>query len=140
MSFLSLTTIIQSEKAEKETIEAQLTNNSLDIRLKQKTSSNEADMINTQCNEEVAQIRNEMAQMDDKTCDEYKELMNEIEELKDERDRKLSKIESEATDYETIKDTENQTLQSRLEAVSADIESYEEARQGNIEDSFGYFQ
>lgn len=140
MGLADLNTTIQSEKIYKNDLEAQITNNSQDLRLKQKHSSADSAEVNANYAADAELIRNEMNSLDDKTGAEYEELMAELKELQDDRDRQLTEIEEAATDYQNKIDIENDTLQTQLEAVNADIKGFEEARDQDIEDGFGYFQ
>lgn len=140
MGFADLNQTIRTEKLHKNDLEAQITNNSQDLRLKQKHSSADTAEINDNYEADAELIRNEMQGLDDKTGAEYEELMAELKELQDDRDRQLTEVEQASTDYQNKIDIENDTLQTQLEAVNADIKGFEEARDQSIEDGFGYFQ
>ncbi len=131
---------IQNYIAKEQDLQAELTDNSMDLRLKQKYASDEQAGITKKYDIQEDMIQEQMDAMDDKTCDEYKDLMAEIKELKDAEDVELKAIEQAQTDMETQIQNENATLESQLQAIQADREGLEEARKSDIEDSFGYFQ
>ena len=120
-------------------IDAELIDLSEDLRLKQKESASEIDNIRASFTLEEELIRNKMSDSD-KVGNEYKELMNELAEMQDERDRKISKVESEAKDYESFIDIQKTNLETQRQAIDADLQGMKEYVKEDVEKSFGYFQ
>ena len=118
----------------------QMTDNTLNLRLKQKYSSDTISQIHSKYDQEEQLIRDEINALEDKSGNEYEELISELKELKEEEDAEIEKTEEESNDYETHIELENAQLETRLEAIKTDNESYKECLEGNIEKSFGYFQ
>ena len=118
----------------------QVTDNSMDVRLLQKYSSDEVSKINHKYALEEEMVRNEINQLDEKSGSEYDDLMAELKDLKDAQDKELERVEEKNEDAESAKTLENDNLEVRAEAIRADKEALEEAMQKEIEDEFGYFQ
>jgi len=124
----------------KTTLEGQLTKNSRDTILYQKQSNGKIEQIHKYYTNEKELIKNKMNEIDDKTSPEYEELLQEYNELKDEEDQLCEIVEKDSTDYEQAKTTENDSIENRLEAIKADLESTEEQQKEKIESEYGYFQ
>ncbi len=131
---------IQNYIAKEQDLQAELTDNSMDLRLKQKYASDEQAGITKEYDMQEDAIQEQMDQIGDKTNDEYQDLMAEMLELKDAEDAELKAIEQAQSDMETQIQNENASLETQLQAVQADREGLEEARKEDIEDQFGYFQ
>lgn len=131
---------IQMYKAKKNDLEAQLTSNSMTLRMKQMHSSNELGNIHDMAREQQQVVKDQISELGAKDTPEYKELMAELESMRDEEDRLASQLEAESSYYEDWIGTQNTTLETQLEAINADLEGMEQMRQESIEDNFGYFQ
>ena len=141
MSESSLQSAIYLNEAREETLTNELTDNSMDLRLKQQHSSNDVQAIRDKYAPEKDRINNEIQDLDKtEQREEYQDLMTELKELKDQEEREVEKIENETNDYETIIQTENETLEVQVEEISASTETYKEMLKENIESEFGYFQ
>lgn len=127
-------------KAKKNDLEAQLTSNSMTLRLKQKHSASELASIHDEAREKQEFVRNNINSLDDKTGNEYRELMSELESLRDEEDRMAAQLEAESSYYEEWMQTQNTSLETELQAINADLEGMEEMRKQSIEKNFGYFK
>ena len=95
----------------------QMTDNTLNLRLKQKYSSNTISQIHSKYDQEEQLIRDEINALEDKSGNEYEELISELKELKEEEDAEIEKTEEESNDYETHIELENAQLETRLEAI-----------------------
>ncbi len=126
--------------AQRQSIENQMTDNSMESRLKHKYSDNVVTRIHRQYDEEQSMIQNQMDAIDDKTSDEYKELMAELKDSKEEEDKAVEREENKATEYQDRIDRENAVLEDRLSAISADQEAWDNAINDDIQDNYGYFQ
>lgn len=133
-------TTIQLYKSKKHDLQNQVTFNSLTLRLKQKHSANTVEQIHQKYGQEETMIRNEMKGLEDKTGNEYMDLMAELQELQDEEDRIVTEEEQKAKDFESKIEIQNASIETQLQAVTADLEGLEEMRKENIEKVFGYFQ
>jgi predicted nuclease with TOPRIM domain len=113
----------------------------MDLRLAQKHSSADIDRIRAQYAPEEERIRNEIEGLDKlEQQDEYQDLLRELNDLKEEKESKIARREDEASDHETIVQSENESLEVRLEDINAEKESFQEMLKQNIEQEFGYFQ
>lgn len=121
-------------------IQNQMTDNSMELRLKHKTFANETTKIHRKYDEEQSMIQNQMDSIDDKTSDEYKELMSELKDSKDAEDKAVEQVEIKSTEYQDRVDRENAVLTDRLTAITENQEAWDSARKDNIEKTFGYFQ
>lgn len=126
--------------AQRQSIENQMTDNSMESRLKHKYSDNVVTRIHRQYDEEQSMIQNQMDAIDDKTSDEYKELMAELKDSKEEEDKAVEREENKATEYQDRIDRENAVLEDRLSAISAYQEAWDNAINDDIQDNYGYFQ
>ena len=126
--------------AQRQSIENQMTDNSMESRLKHKYSDNVVTRIHRQYDEEQSMIQNQMDAIDDKTSDEYKELMAELKDSKEEEDKAVEREENKATEYQDRIERENAVLEDRLSAISADQEAWDNAINDDIQDNYGYFQ
>ena len=126
--------------AKAQDIEAQMTNNTMDLRLKQKHSAQMIDQINFKYEQEKDLVRNEMDKNPDKVSSEYLELMSDLNELKEKESKEVERQEEESTDYQNHIEQENATLESQLKAINADKEALKETLKSNVEKVFGYFQ
>ncbi len=126
--------------AKAQDIEAQMTNNTMDLRLKQKHSAQMIDQINFKYEQEKDLVRNEMDKNPDKVSSEYLELMADLNELKEKESKEVERQEEESTDYQNHIEQENATLESQLKAINADKEALKETLKSNVEKVFGYFQ
>ena len=126
--------------AQRQSIENQMTDNSMESRLKHKYSDNVVTRIHRQYDEEQSMIQNQMDAIDDKTSDEYKELMAELKDSKEEEDKAVEREENKATEYQDRIDRENAVLEDRLSTISADQEAWDNAINDDIQDNYGYFQ
>lgn len=141
MSQSSLQSSIFLNEARSETLTNQITDNSSDLRLLQKYASNDIQNIRDKYAPEKDRIQNEIASLDKiEDRDEYVELATELNDLKEAENREVEKIEKELNEKETEVQFENETLEVQLEAVNADIESFEEMLKEAVEKNFGYFQ
>ncbi len=121
-------------------LEAQQINNSMTIRIVQKTAAAKISEIHSRYDVEKEQVRNEINNLDDKAAsNEYEDLMAELNDLKSEEEREVEAVEQQANDRETAIQLENDNLSTRLEAMKADDEAIDEALQKDIESEFGYF-
>ena len=126
--------------AKAQDIEAQMTNNTMDLRLKQKHSAQMIDQINFKYEQEKDLVRNEMDQNPDKVSSEYLELMADLNELKEKESKEVERQEEESTEYQNHIEQENATLESQLKSINADKEALKETLKSNVEKVFGYFQ
>ena len=141
MGSSSLQAAIFLNEARAETLQAEITDNSMDLRLHQKHSSTEIADVHAQYAPEKERIQNEIAGLDKiEQQEEYQNLMTELKELREEEEAEVQQIEDETNDYETIVQTENEMLEVQLEEVNTTTESFQEMLKQNIEDEFGYFQ
>lgn len=141
MSTSSLQAAIFLGDAKAETLTNELTDNSMDLRLDQKHSSNEVTKIRSEYAPEKERIRNEIKELDKaENPNEYQELLGELNDLKEEEEAKIAKVEDELKEKETQIQSENETLEVQLEDVQTQTESFKEMLKQNIEDEFGYFQ
>lgn len=131
---------IQSYKQKSSDLEFQATQSYEIKMLKQKISANEKEEVILEFNTDKEIVRNKMDGIEDKTSQEYKDCLTEIQELQDAKDDALKLIEDEAKRYEDEIDQEVSMIQTRKEAVDADIESLEQARQEDIEKFYDMFQ
>ena len=120
-------------------IEAQMTDNSMNIRLLEKYQSNSIKDIHYRYNLQEDAIQEEMDELDINS-DEYAQLKEELQDLKELEDQEVSQVENETADKETPLQTENDYLETKLEAIKADNEALDEAIKQDIDDNFGYFQ
>ncbi len=131
---------IQSYKQKSADLEFQATTSYETKLLKQKISANEKADVILEFNTDKEIIRNKMEGIEDKTGSEYKDCLAELQELQDAKDDALKLIEDEAKRYEEEIDQEVSSLQTQKEAVDADVESLEQARQEDIESFYDMFQ
>jgi len=141
----SLTLTIRSMKAQKADLTAQIIDNQEALLLTQKYSSTETERIGKYFEAEEERIKLESGDNPDALIAEYTELMDEdtkekIKELKDEKDQIMKTKTEELNQAETIIQIENEQLQTRIQAITADLEGFEEARKQNIEEEYAYFQ
>ena len=137
--FVELLTIL-TQDALIEDVTNQITDNTMDLRLKQKYQSNAIAQIHDKYNLEEELIRDEIDKLDDKSGDEYEDLMRELQELKEMEDQEVKAEEEKASDYETKMQLENDNLEVRKEAMEKNVEAFQEALNQSIEKNFGYFQ
>ena len=137
--FIELLTIL-TQDAMVEDVTNQITDNTMDLRLKQKYQSDAIAQIHAKYNLEEELIRDEIENLDDKSGEEYAELMEELQELKDMEDQEVKAEEEKASDYELRMQLENDNLETRKEAMEKNIEAFQEALNQSIEKNFGYFQ
>lgn len=141
MSTSSLQTAIFTNDARAETLTNELTDNSMDLRLAQKHSSNEIQDVRNKYSPEKERIRNEIADLDKiEQQSEYQDLMAELNDLKTEEEAEVARIEDEMNDHETEIQLENETLEVQLEEINTTNESFKEMLKENVEKDFGYFQ
>ena len=141
MSSSSLQSAIYLNDARAETLTNELTDNSMDLRLVQKHSSNEIAEIRQQYKPEKDRINNQIDSMDKvEQQEEYQDLLTELRELKEAEEQEVAKIEEKLSDQETLMQTENELLEVQLEDINAQTESFKEMLKENIEKNFGYFQ
>ena len=120
-------------------IEAQMTDNSMNIRLLEKYQSNTIKDIHYRYNMEENALQEQMDDLD-VTSDEFAQLKEEMQNLKEMEDQEVAQVENETADKETPLQTENDYLETKLEAIRADNEALEEAIKQDIDKNFGYFQ
>ena len=137
--FIELLTIL-TQDALVDNVTNQITDNTMDLSLKQKYQSDTIAQIHAKYNLEEDLIRDEIDNLEDKTGDEYAELMEELQELKEMEDQEVKAEEEKASDYETRIQLENDNLETRKEAMEKNIEAFQEALDQSIEKNFGYFQ
>lgn len=141
MGSSSLQSAIFLNEARSETITNELTDNSMDLRLEQKHSSNEIADIHAHYAPEKERIQNEIAGLDKiEQQDEYQDLMTELKELRDQEEAEVAQIEEDMKDQETAIQAENDILEVQLEEINTTTESFKEMLKQNIEQEFGYFQ
>ena len=139
MSSLDLT--IKNLILTEEELTNQMTDNSMDLRLTQKYSSNDIETIRTKYAPEKERINNEIEALDKiEERDEYQDLLTEMKELKEQEEAEITRAEEELSDDETMIQLENETLEVQLEDVKAQKESFQEMRKQNNERIHGYFQ
>lgn len=139
MSSLDLT--IKNLILTEEELTNQMTDNSMDLRLTQKYSSNDIETIRTKYAPEKERINNEIESLDKiEERDEYQDLLTEMKELKEQEEAEITRAEEELSDDETMIQLENETLEVQLEDVKAQKESFQEMRKQNNERIHGYFQ
>ncbi|MBQ4647482.1 MAG: hypothetical protein IJB79_09060 [Candidatus Gastranaerophilales bacterium] len=140
MSTSSLQAAIFLGDAKAETLTNELTDNSMDLRLVQKYSSNDIEAVRAKYNPEKEQIRNEIAELDKtEQADEYQDLMTELKELREEEEAEVEAIEDKLNEYETEVQAENETLEVQLEDINAQTEVFKEMLKSNVEEEFSYF-
>ena len=141
MSSSSLQATIYLNEARAETLTNELTDNSMDLRLLQKHTSNEIAQIRQQYKPEKDRINNKIEGLDKiEQQEEYQDLLTELRELKEEEEEKIATVEEKLSDQETEFQTENELLEVQLEDINTQTESFKEMLKQNIEDNFGYFQ
>ena len=141
MSSSSLQSAIYLNDARAETLTNELTDNSMDLRLIQKHSSNDIENIRQKYKPEKERINNEIDSMDKiEQQEEYQDLLTELRELKEAEEAEVAQVEEELSDQETLMQTENELLEVQLEDINAQTESFKEMLKENIEKNFGYFQ
>ena len=138
MSSLFLSLTVKTLKAEQETITNQLTDISEDTRVDSRYAANAKASVDQEYDIQAEMIKSEMELIDDKTCPEYEELLQELNDFKEERDKKMQRIEDEEIYKEEARDNEKVILESKLQAVNADIETFKEGRDKAIEEEFSY--
>lgn len=138
MSSLFLSLTVKTLKAEQETITNQLTDISEDTRVDSRYAANAKASVDQEYDIQAEMIKSEMELIDDKTCPEYEELLQELNDFKEERDKKMQRIEDEEIYKEEKRDNEKVVLESKLQAVNADIETFKEGRDKAIEEEFSY--
>lgn len=138
MSSLFLALTIKTLKTEQETVTNQVADISEDTRVDSKYSANEKAAVNNEYDIQAEMIKSEMELIDDKTCPEYEELLQELNDFKEERDKKMQRIEDEQAYKEEVRDNEKVILESKLQAINADIETFEEGRDKAIEEEYSY--
>lgn len=138
MSSLFLSLTVKTLKAEQETITNQLTDISEDTRVDSRYAANAKASVDQEYDIQAEMIKSEMELIDDKTCPEYEELLQELNDFKEERDKKMQRIEDEEIYKEEKRDNEKVILESKLQAVNADIETFKEGRDKAIEEEFSY--
>lgn len=136
--FIELLAIL-TNKAQAESLTNQMTDNSMDLRIRQKYASDEISQINEKYDAEKDLVRNELANTDNMSA-EFDLLMAELNDIEENRDREVKAVEEEINDYETHIQLENDGISTRKQACEANIESFEQALDDNIKDTFGYFQ
>lgn len=141
MGMFNLQAAIYTNEAREETLTNELTDNSMDLRLRQKHSDNDIQAIRDKYAPEKDRINNEIEDLDKvEQREEYQELITELKDIKDQEEREIEQIENETNDYETIIQTENETLEVQVEEISASTETFKEMLKESIESEFGYFQ
>lgn len=141
MSTSSLQSTVFLLELQAETLTNELTDNSMDLRLEQKYSSNEIDNIRAEYAPEEERIRDEIESLDKiEQRDEYQDLLTELKDLREEKQDKIEKVEDETSDYETEIQVENENLEVILEDVNAQTEVFKEMLKQNVEEESGYFQ
>lgn len=131
-------TILLSD-AQAEDTKAQITDNSMDIRLASKYASDEISKIHARYDAEEDLIQNQINDLDSNS-DEYDDLKAELKELKEREDAEVARVEEKLADYQNQKEMENANLETQLEHIEKNKESFQEGLQKHIESSFGYFQ
>jgi oligoendopeptidase F len=102
MGMFNLQAAIYLNEAREETLTNELTDNSMDLRLKQKRSDNDIQAIRDKYAPEKERIENEIADLDKtEEREEYQDLIAELRELKDEEEQEVEKVENETNDFET---------------------------------------
>jgi len=141
MGMFNLQAAIYTNEAREETLTNELTDNSMDLQLKQKHSSNDIDAIRSHYAPEKERINNEIKELDKtEQHDEYQDLITELKELKDEEEREIEQIEEETNDYETKIQLENEQLEVQIEEINSSTETFKEMLKESVEKNFGYFK
>ena len=139
-SGLTETLTIQTNKAMASDWQAQLLKISMRLRLIQKYAADSIAKIHNKYKPQKEAIRNQIANLDsDHTASEYQELITELNELGNQEEREVEKAESEQNDQEAALQLEQDSIQTRLEAINKDTDSLVEMRDSNIKSSFSYF-
>ena len=126
--------------AKKNDITNQMTDNTQDLRLKQKHSAAEISDIHQKFSSEEDLVRAKIDSLEGVNAEnEYESLMAELKDLQDDEDREVEAAENMASVYENGIQLENDQLQSQLEAIVQDREGIEENLKENVEKTFGYF-
>ncbi|MBQ8635809.1 hypothetical protein IJ425_06625 [bacterium] len=126
--------------AKAEELTNQITDNSMDLRLCQKYSSNDIQAIHDKYAPEKERIRNEIEGLDKaENKEEYADLIEELKTLRDEEDAEVEAIENEMSEKEENINVENDLLETQLEDVNANTEVFQKMLDESIEDNFGYF-
>ena len=116
-------------------IEFQRLQNSETEQYLHKQSSIEIEELQQKYGQEIKLVRNEMRQSEDKTSNEYFDLMSELEELEEERDAEIKRVEDQNADREKLHQVQDANLETRYNAVKADMEGLKEAQKSNIQRS-----
>ncbi len=130
---------IKNYKAKSETLKNQITDDYEVKLLKHNQSSNEQEevLLNFKTDKDI--VRSKMDGLEDKSGDEYKDCLAELEELQDAKEDALKLIEEESKRYEDEITQQITDQETQKEAIDADIEGLESARQEDIKNSFSYF-
>ena len=124
-----------------EDLTAQVTENSENLRLLQKYSSNDIAAVQAEYAPEKERIRDEIASLDKaENRDEYEDLINELKEVRDEEDAKIEYIENQIHDKEEEVTVENDQLQTQIEECKTQVEVFEQMLSDSVKKNFGYFQ
>lgn len=127
--------------AKAEDLTNQLTDNSMDLRLSQKYSSNEISKIHANYAPEKERIRNQISNLDKtENAIEYQNLIEELKELRDQEDDEVERVENEMNEKEEDMNVENDLLEAQLEDVNQQKEAAEKMLDEDIKSNFGYFQ
>lgn len=127
--------------AKAEDLTNQITDNSMDLRLSQKYSSNEISKIHANYSQEKEKIRNQIETLDKtENAMEYQSLIEELKDLRDQEDAEVETIENEMSEKEENINTENDMLESQLEEVNQQSEAFGKMLDEDIQKNFGYFQ
>ena len=141
MGMFNLQSAIYLNEAREETLTNELTDNSMDLRLKQQHSSNDVQAIRDKYAPEKDRINNEIQDLDKtEQREEYQDLMTELKELKDQEESEVERVENETNDYETIIQMENENLEVQIEEINSSTETFKEMLKQSVESEFGYFQ
>lgn len=126
--------------AKAEDLTNQITDNSMDLRLSQKYSSNEISKIHANYSQEKEKIRNQIENLDKtENAMEYQSLIEELKDLRDQEDAEVETIENEMSEKEETINTQNDMLESQLEEVKQQSEAFGKMLDEDIQKNFGYF-
>ncbi len=141
MASLNFGLTIKNYKAKSIDLENLMSDLYEDKILKHKHSSNDKEDILLEFKTQQEPLRNKIdTSRDGQDNEQYKAQMAELQELQDAKDDALKSIENEAQAYEEEYDMQIASLKSQKEAVDADIQSMESARDEGIKKDYTYGQ
>ena len=87
---------------------------------------------------ETDAVRKALSQ--DASSQEYQQMRDAIEEIEQQYEVLIQNIRDQITRAESDLDTKQESIETQLEVIRSMLDSWKEARDDTVEDTFSYFQ